>query len=233
MDKDCELEERLLSRDMLESGLVQKLALDRDGKNSSVLSEDELIASRRNYIIDNYRGPDIWVFGYGSLIWNPLIAYEEKQFGHIYGYHKRFCLWTRLGRGSPEDPGLVLALDKGGSVKGVVFRISAKHAAREMDILWRREMVNNSYEPKWLNVHTDTGVKKALSFVIRHDSPGFAERMSDEATAKIIARAKGFLGPCYQYLFETADALTNAGMGDPKLNQLVSMVKRCRAEDRF
>ena len=231
MNKDGDSEEHQLSRDMLERGLVQKLALDRDGKNSSVLSEDELVASRQNYINDDYRGPDIWVFGYGSLIWNPLIAYEEKQFGHVYGYHKRFCLWTRLGRGSPENPGLVLALDRGGSVKGVIFRVAAKNAVKEMDILWQREMINNSYYPKWVNVHTDGGVKTALSFVIRRDSPAFAGRMPEETVAKIIARATGFLGPCYHYLFETANALTRDGIGDSRLNRLVQLVKRYQTEE--
>ena len=230
MDRDAEVEEHPLSRTMLESGLVQKLALDRDGKNSGVLSEDELIASRQQYVADDYKGPDIWVFGYGSLIWNPLIAYEEKQYGRVYGFHKRFCLWTRLGRGSPEDPGLVLALDKGGSVRGVVFRIAAKHAAQEMDILWQREMINNSYSPKWVSVHTNYGVKKALSFVIRRNSPSFADRMSDENTAAIIAKAKGFLGPCHEYLFETAKALAEAGIKDKRLDRLVLMVKM-RKED--
>ena len=231
MDKDANSEKQLLSRAMLESGVVHKLALDRDGENSSVLSEHELVSSRQQYIDDDYTGPDIWVFGYGSLIWNPLIAYEEKQFGRVYGFHKRFCLWTRLGRGSPEDPGLVLALDRGGSVRGVAFRIAAERAAQEMDILWRREMINNSYNPKWVSVHTDDGVKKALSFVIRHDSPGFAKRMSDENTAAIIARATGFLGPCHEYLFETANALARAGIDDASLERLVKMVKR-RQEKR-
>ena len=219
-----------LSRDMLESGIVQKLALDRDGENSSVLSEEELTASRRRYIADDYSGPDIWVFGYGSLIWNPLITFEEKLFGRLYGYHKRFCLWTRLGRGSPEEPGLVLALDNGGSVRGVVFKIAAERAAQEMDILWRREMINNSYNPKWLNVHTQEGIKTALCFVVRHDSPGFAEKMSDEKTADVIARATGFLGPCCQYLFETSDALKQAGINDPTLNRLTRMVKARKAD---
>ena len=84
MNKDSELEEHPLSRDMLESGLVQKLALDRDGENSSVLSEEELVASRRNYIADDYIGPDIWVFGYGSLIWNPPYCLRRKT------------VWSRL-----------------------------------------------------------------------------------------------------------------------------------------
>ena len=226
MDWDAETQEHPLSRTMLESGLVQKLALDRDGKNSGVLSEDELIASRQQYVADDYTGPDIWIFGYGSLIWNPLIAYEEKQSGRVFGFHKRFCLWTRLGRGSPEEPGLVLALDRGGSVRGVVFRIAAKHAAQEMDILWQREMINNSYSPKWVSVHTNYGVKKALSFVIRRNSPSFADRMSDENIAAIIAKATGFLGPCREYLFETAKALTKAGIQDDRLERLVSMVRK-------
>ena len=230
MDKDANSEKQLLSRAMLESGVVQKLALDRDGENSSVLSEHELISSRQQYIDDDYTGPDIWVFGYGSLIWNPLIAYEDKQFCRVYGFHKRFCLWTRLGRGSPEDPGLVLALDRGGSVRGVAFRIAAERAAQEMDILWRREMINNSYNPKWLNVHTQEGIKTALCFVVRHDSPGFAEKMSDEKTADVIARATGFLGPCCQYLFETSDALKQAGINDPTLNRLARMVRARQAD---
>ena len=224
-DDDGVTAEHQLSRDMLENGVVQRLALDRDGDNSSVLTEEQLVASRRHYIDDDYSGPDIWVFGYGSLIWNPLIAFEEKQFGRLYGYHKRFCLWTRLGRGNPEKPGLVLALDRGGSVRGVVFRIAAERAAQEMDILWRREMINNSYDPKWRKVHTEQGIKTALCFVVRHDSPGFAEKMSDETTADIIARATGFLGPCCQYLFETSNALKQAGICDPGLDRLVQMVK--------
>ena len=136
-----------------------------------------------------------------------LTTLQLDQFGRVYGFHKRFCLWTRLGRGSPEDPGLVLALDRGGSVRGFVFRIASKHAAQEMDILWQREMINNSYNPKWVSVHTNCGVKKALSFVIRRDSPSYAYRMSDENIAEIISRAAGFLGPCCDYLFETAKAL--------------------------
>lgn len=230
MDRDAEIEEHPLSRTMLESGLVQRLALDRDGENSGVLSEDELTASRQKYVADNYEGPDIWIFGYGSLIWNPLIAYEEKLFGRVYGLHKRFCLWTRLGRGSPEEPGLVLALDRGGSVKGVVFRIASERAVKEMDILWQREMINNSYNPKWVSVHTNYGVKKALSFVVRRSSPSFADRMSDENIAAVIARATGFLGPCCDYLFETAKALARAGIQDEKLDRLVKMVRKYKNE---
>lgn len=219
-----------LSRDMLENHVVQRLAIDRDGSGGTVLTPEDIAASRRQYIADGYSGPDIWVFGYGSLIWNPLIAFEEKRFGRVYGYHKRFCLWTKLGRGNHENPGLVLALDRGGSARGVVFRIAATHAVQEMDILWRREMISNAYLPKWLTVHTSEGSVKALSFVIRHASPAFAEKMPPEAIADVIANASGFLGPCSQYLFETSKALKQAGIEDSELERLVEMVKSRQVE---
>ena len=124
----------------------------------------------------------------------------------------------------------MLALDRGGSVRGIVFRIASKRAAKEMDILWQREMINNSYNPKWVSVHTNCGVKKALSFVIRRNSPSYAARMSEQNTAAVIARAAGFLGPCCEYLFETTKALTKAGIQDEKLERLVRMVKMYRGE---
>ena len=149
-----------LSRDMLANGTVYKLATARDGAASTVLSMDELQASRRQFLADQHGDEDIWIFGYGSLIWNPLIDFEERRYGQLFGFHKRFCLWTRIGRGNPDAPGLVLALDSGGSVKGCVYRIRAECAAEELDILWRREMLNNSYLPRWLRVQTDQGALK-------------------------------------------------------------------------
>lgn len=215
-----------LNRDMLTQGIVQKMVDKRDGDRSTALSLEALKLSRQRFLPDDYSGPDIWVFGYGSLIWNPLIRFEEKHYGRVYGYHKRFCLWTYIGRGNHDCPGLVLALDNGGSVRGCIFKIKAKNACDELDILWRREMMNNSYLPKWVTVHKkDSPPVKALSFVIRHDGPGFAERMSDERISQHIASAHGFVGPCSEYLFETAGALQAEGMSDHHMNHLVELVK--------
>ena len=217
-----------LSRDMLADGTVYKLATERDGDASTVLTLEELQASRRQFLADDHSKGDIWIFGYGSLIWNPLIDFEERRYGQLFGYHKRFCLWTHIGRGSPDAPGLVLALDKGGSVKGCVYRIKAEMAAEELDILWRREMLNNSYCPRWLQVRTEKGTVRALAFTIRHDSPSFAPKMSDEKTAQYIARAEGFVGPCKEYLFETTQALRQEGMPDAMMDRLTALVKNYR-----
>ena len=97
--------------------------------------------------------------------------------------------------------------------------------ADELDILWRREMLNNSYVPRWLQVRTDEGVVRALSFTIRHDSPSFAAKMSETETARYIANAEGFVGPCRDYLFETTDALRKEGMADAMMERLTKLVK--------
>ncbi len=214
-----------LSRDMLADGTVYKMATERDGDASTVLTMEELNASRQQFLDGSYAGGDIWIFGYGSLIWNPLIDFAERRYGQLFGFHKRFCLWTRIGRGTPDAPGLVLALDKGGSVKGCVYRIKAEMVAGELDILWRREMLNNSYLPRWLKVRTNEGIVSALAFTICHNSPSFAPKMSDAETARYIANAEGFVGSCRDYLFETTYALRKEGMADAMLERLVTLVK--------
>ena len=214
-----------LSRDMLADGTVYRMATERDGDASTVLTMEELQASRQQFLASSYKGGDIWIFGYGSLIWNPLIDFEERRYGQLFGFHKRFCLWTRIGRGSPDAPGLVLALDRGGSVKGCVYRIKAEMVADELDILWRREMLNNSYVPRWLLVRTDEGVVRALAFTIRQGSQSFAAKMSEAETARFIANAEGFVGPCRDYLFETTDALRKEGMADAMMERLTKLVK--------
>lgn len=216
---------RQLDRHSILSGRVQALARARDGAASTVLDDDQLLASRRQMIPDEGLANDLWIFGYGSLIWNPLLEYDLRLSGRAFGWHRRFCLWTRIGRGSPEQPGLVLALDRGGSVNGLVYRIPASIAAHECDLLWRREMLNNSYKPCWITVHTDDGPKKALSFIIRRDGPAYAPPMSAAQTSEVIARASGFLGPCSDYLFETHRALRDIGIADPQMDQLVRLVR--------
>lgn len=221
-----------LSRDALARGDVMSLARARDGAGSAILSDEALLESRRRYVPDDYQGDDIWVFGYGSLIWKPELTFSEKTDALVHGFHRRFCMWTRIGRGSPDCPGLVLALDNGGSTKGVIFRIPAAIAPRELDILWRREMMADSYRPVWLNAKTQKGPIKALSFAIRRNRPVFAPRMSDEETAAIIHKAKGFVGPCKDYLQNTQKALIEAGIYDKQMAQLTRLVSGLEAKNK-
>ena len=218
-----------MNRDVLARGDVLAAARARDGAQSAVLSDEALLASRRAFIPDDYQGDDIWVFGYGSLIANPVVNFTESKPAKIYGYHRRFCMWTRIGRGSPDCPGLVLALDNGGSTKGVCLRIPAHKAAIELDILWRREMMADSYRPVWLNAKTKTGTIRALSFAIRRNRPVYAPPMSDDETARIIHQAVGFVGPCRDYLEQTYDALCQADIQDKQMKRLIDLVKKLDA----
>ena len=215
-----------MTRDVLTRGDVLEAARARDGAQTAVLSDEALLASRRQFIPDDYQGEDIWVFGYGSLIANPVVNFTESRAAKIYGYHRRFCMWTRIGRGSPDCPGLVLALDNGGSTKGICLRIPAKNAPAELDILWRREMMADSYRPIWLQAKTPDGPIRALSFAIRRNRPIYAKPMSDTKTAQIIHKAVGFVGPCREYLEQTYDALCKANIHDKQMKQLIKLVRQ-------
>jgi hypothetical protein len=138
-----------LTRDSIQSGSIRRLIAALD-PSFRLLREAEIRASLDAML----RAPDppraIWVFAYGSLMWNPAFEFVEQRVGLVHGFHRRFCLWTHLGRGSPGAPGLMLALEPGGSCRGVVYRIAADAVATELEIIWRREMLSTSYVPRWV-----------------------------------------------------------------------------------
>ena len=113
-------------------------------------------------MLDGWNHRDaVWVFGYGSLIWRPEFAFDRKLRGLVYGYHRSLCLWSRIYRGTPERPGLVLGLEPGGSVHGVAFRLAAHDAREQLRALWTRELTTGSYRPRWLDVRFDRSRRRA------------------------------------------------------------------------
>lgn len=222
-DKNTPVE---INRETLSGGILQKLAAERTGQPVKLLSEEELLQSRRNFIQDAHSGEDIWIFGYGSLVWNPSFEFDQRKQAHLFGYHRRFCLRTTITRGSPEKPGLVLGLDHGGSAKGIIFRMPASIAAQECDVIWKREMLSGAYAPSWVKVKNQDGEGvKAITFIIRRDHPSFAARMPEQHSAKIIAEASGIIGTNSEYLFNTDAALTAEGINDFSLKRLADLVR--------
>ena len=214
-----------LTREALASGAIQRMVRERDGDNAPIMSDEQLLASRRSIVADN-PAKDVWVFAYGSLIWNPQLKVKEARLGRIHGYHRRFCLQTRIGRGSPEQPGLILGLDRGGCCTGQVLRIDRRHAGEELDLLWKREMLNKSYIPKLLKVHCDNGGDlEAICFVINRDSESYVADLPIEEKARIIATAKGFIGPCIEYLEKTHAGLTELSIRDRYLDRILKLVR--------
>jgi glutathione-specific gamma-glutamylcyclotransferase len=169
-----------LTREMILSGEVLRAAAQIPGM--SVLSEAELTASIAATLARRPGVGDVWVFGYGSLIWNPAFAHAEHGTGLVRGWHRRFCLWTLLSRGCPKQPGLTLGLDRGGTCRGVVFRIPAADCAVELAVLWRREMVGGAYVPRWVTVETGHGPVPAIAFTINHAHPRYARAMPESWT---------------------------------------------------
>src|SRR3712207_8276797 len=118
---------------------------------------------------------DLWVFGYGSLMWRPGFPHLERVHAHLYGYHRSLCVFSHVHRGTPEHPGLVLGLDRGGRCHGVAFRVDAAEAAETVRYLREREQVTAVYRERSLPVRLDDGrAVAALAYVVDRSHPQYA-----------------------------------------------------------
>lgn len=219
----------VLNRDSIRNGFVKNMVREAEHLGLvRTLSDEERRASRAAAMAQ-CPCDDIWVFGYGSLMWNPAFHYERDLHARLYGYHRAFCLWTPIGRGSPDRPGLMLGLERGGSVNGVALKLHRDRAEEELDIVWAREMVTGSYRPTWVRLTTPEGPIHAIAFVIDRDTPRYAGKLPFEETARAIATASGKLGPCWEYLENTVASLDRIGIADCTMHNLLKRVRDIRA----
>lgn len=223
-----ESSETPLTRETILAGQVSAMIRAAD-PSLHVLSEAELARSRAAALSD-HGGGDLWVFAYGSLIWNPAFHFAERRRGHLFGYHRRFCLRTHLGRGTPDNPGLMLALVAGGSCTGVAYRIAAASVDQETRILWRREMVVGSYLPRWAVVEGAGERRRALTFVMNKTHRMYAGRLTHAEVVRTLASAQGFLGRGCDYLYETVAVLADYGIHDRALASIAHEVRARRRE---
>lgn len=170
-------------------------------------------------------GQDFWVFGYGSLMWHPGFPHLEVRAGHLHGYHRRFCVYSHLYRGTPERPGLVLGLDRGGSCRGLVYRVPSAEGELVMDYLYEREMITGVYEPTWLTVATEQGSVEAAGFVVDRAHRQYTGRLSLEETARLICQGRGSRGACHEYLANTVRHIEALGLGAGELKRLLKLVE--------
>ncbi len=191
-------------------------------------SDESRDASRRETLRDRW-GQDIWVFGYGSLMWDPAFRFAEVRRATLTGYHRRFCLRSEVGRGTPEKPGLMAGLDLGGVCNGLVFRVEADRLEEESHYIWRREMLLRSYAPEFLPMETGQGAVEAMAFVVNRDNPLLLPPMDLAETARRIAQAEGYLGPNIDYLENLASAFEVLGMEDEELFRLRDLARQYRA----
>ena len=194
------------------------------------LSDEELERTRMATLKAHPTGEDLWFFGYGSLMWNPAVNIAESALAQVRGFHRAFCLSLRMGRGSPEFPGLMLALMPGGACQGVAMRIAAAEVENELRILWIREMLSGAYRPVWLNTMIGDRPVKTLSFAANPKHNRFVGKHDFEATARLIASAQGVFGKNRDYLYSTVAALEAHGVASGPMHKLARRVREIAGE---
>jgi cation transport protein ChaC len=167
----------------------------------------------------------VWIFGYGSLIWQPEFQYAAAEPARLHGWHRSFCLYSYDYRGTRPQPGLTLGLDHGGSCRGIAFRLAPDSVAVSLDTIWRREMTApRVYDLRPLNVRTAAGALRALAFTVRRGHPDYAGRLPLDERARIVARAAGSRGACRDYLANTLAHLERHGIVDRPLRRLAARI---------
>jgi len=164
---------------------------------------------------------DLWVFGYGSLIWRPEFDYAERRDAKVFGWHRALRMWSRVNRGTPECPGLVFAMLSGGSCQGVVFRIPAQQGHATLQALWQREMPLATYDPRWLPCTTAQGKVQALAFTLSRRSPSYCGLLDPAEYQRIFAQSHGIYGSTRDYAINTYDGLQAMGIRDRALEQVL------------
>jgi cation transport protein ChaC len=174
----------------------------------------------------------VWIFAYGSLLWEPEFHYLEAEPALLRGYHRSCCLYSFDYRGTAAQPGLVLGLDAGGSCRGIAFRLAPDGLAGSLERLWRREMtVPPVYDLRQLPIATRRGMLRALAFTVRRDRSDYAGRLPLDRAARLIAQASGRRGTCRDYLDKTLAHLAALGIVDAPLRRLAKRVAAITTEE--
>jgi len=174
----------------------------------------------------------LFVFGYGSLMWDPGFAFASRQVARLSGYHRSFCMWSTQYRGTAANPGLVLALDQAGGAgcHGVAFAVAPEMAAATICYLQERELISSAYEEHRLPVCLSNGTMvEALTYVVNRNHPQYCQGLNLAEQAAIIARSSGLRGRNDAYLFNTVAHLAELGISDPDLAALAARVQAIHA----
>ena len=176
----------------------------------------------------------LWLFGYGSLIWKPEIDHVEERVAVARGWHRSFCMKMTRWRGTKDQPGLMMALDRGGQCKGVAFRLGDGDRRQQLDKLLRREVTlkPTSYHPRLLTLANDSGPLKGLAFVINRKGTTYAGPLDEDEVVERLATSCGHWGSGADYLYNTVKNLEQRGIHDRHLWRLQHLVAERIAASR-
>lgn len=223
----------MLKREELSSEKVEQIVADaRAAGYDFFLTQEEREASLKQALKRYQPGEEAWIFAYGSLMWNPAIEFADAQACEVEGWRRSFCFWMPLGRGTPELPGLMLALERGGACEGIAYRLAPNQVRSELAILWNREMLSGVYKPCWVPVKLRDGrTVTAVTFEVDTNHCQYCGDLPIEKAAHHIAFAEGRRGACRDYLANTAAHARALNIHDPYIEELVERVAGLRGEE--
>ncbi len=175
---------------------------------------------------------NVWVFGYGSLMWNPGFPYLRRVPGKLHGFHRSLCIYSHQYRGTPERPGLVFGLDHGGSCRGMVFEVESGLWPETLTYLREREQLANTYVEAFRRVRLDIGQSggtarlKALAYTVNRSHAQYAGKLPADELFRLAQQGKGKFGACEDYVRNTVEHLRELGVHDPGLENLLARLAR-------
>ncbi|HSW17571.1 MAG TPA: gamma-glutamylcyclotransferase [Ramlibacter sp.] len=169
---------------------------------------------------------DLWLFGYGSLLWKPEFDFSERRPARVHGWHRALKMWSRINRGTPERPGLVFGLLSGGCCHGMAFRVPKAEGQATLTRLWEREMITAVYDPRWLECNTTHGGVSALAFTLSRKSPNHTGVLTEDEYRRIFECAEGHCGTTLDYAARTYEALQRLNVRDRQLERLLRLAPR-------
>jgi cation transport protein ChaC len=166
--------------------------------------------------------PDLWIFGYGSLMWRPGFDFAERRLARLRGYHRALCVYSHVHRGTPERPGLVLGLDRGGSCRGAAFRVEAAKEQATIAYLRAREQVTSVYAERRVAIELDDGRRvSALTYIVDRSHAQYAGKLPFEAILEHVSGGVGQSGDNPAYIANTQRHLAELALRDPVLERIV------------
>lgn len=175
----------------------------------------------------------LWVFGYGSLMWRPGFEFQERCQALMHGVHRRLCIYSHVHRGTPEKPGMVLGLDRGGKCRGIGYRVAPQDRDRTIRYLREREQVTMVYKERWRDmvVRRESGVEKvrALVYVVDQRHAQYAGKRSAEELLPFVLQGHGKGGPCVEYIASTLDHIREQGFTDHHMEEVLALAMQAHS----
>lgn len=222
--RQLRLTSELVARVALPPGDAPPAPFDPDRRQATDADHDAVV---RDILKGKSVADGLWVFAYGSLIWNPAFQYTDQQTAVAHGWRRSFCLgWDKWFRGTADRPGLMLALDRGGQCEGVAYRLPTGAFEENLGLLVRREIhvIPHSFPARWIQVSTAAGPLHAVAFAMDRASRAYIGGLTLDETADVLAVAAGRLGSMAEYLLNTVGHLEELGLHDRHLWRLQEMV---------